>query len=60
MVQQFIQSEPFFELFVPDAACFECSHHGGFLGIDVVPLVEFVGPNMMVEWTETPELLMES
>ena len=54
-----MQAEPFLELFVPDAACLECSCCGGLLSIDVVLLADFVGPNMMVEGTEAPELSME-
>ena len=60
MVQWFIQSEPFLQLFIPNATCFECSYCGGFPGIDVVSLLEFVGSHMVVEWTEALELLVES
>ena len=59
MVEEFGEAEPFLQLFIPDAACFECPHCGGLPGIDVVLLVDFVGPDVMVEWTEASELLME-
>ena len=59
MVQQFMQSEPFLQLFIPNATCFERSCCGGFPGIDVVSLLEFVGSHVMVEWTEPLKLVME-
>ena len=59
MVEEFRWAEPFLQLFIPDATCFECSHYGGFPGIDVVSLLKFAGSHMVVEWTEAPELLME-
>ena len=58
MVKHFVQTEPFLQLFIPDAACLECSHHGGFASIDVTLLLKFVGPDMVVECIEMLELMM--
>ena len=59
MVQQFVWAEPFLELFIPNAACLECSHCGGFPGVDVVALLDFVGPCVVVEWTEALWLMVQ-
>ena len=55
-----MQAEPFLELFIPDAACLECSDHHSFECIDAVALLKFACPNMVVELTEALELTMES
>ena len=38
----------------------ECPCCGGFSGIDVVSMLEFVGSHMVMEWIEAPELVMQS
>ena len=59
MGQWFMQAEPFLQLFIPNATFFERSYCGGFLCIDVAPLLKFIGSDVVVEWTEAPELSME-
>ena len=52
-------AEPFLQLFIPDAACLECSYCGGFLGIDMVMLLKPARPNVMIEGVEAAELMMK-
>ena len=59
MVQWFMWTEPFLQLFIPNATCFECPDCGGFPSIDVVLLLKPAGPDMVMEWTEALELSME-
>ena len=54
-----MQAEPFLQLFIPNATCFECSYYGGFLCIDVVLVLQFVGSDMVMEWAELSELIMK-
>ena len=58
MVEQLKQTKPFLQLFIPNAASLECSHHGGFASVCVALLLEFVGPNVVVECIESLELMM--
>lgn len=54
-----MQTEPFLQLFIPNAACLECLDNCGLPSIDVVALLKSVRSNMVMEWTETLELMME-
>ena len=58
MIEEVMQAEPFLQLFIPDAPCLECFHNGELECIDFVCLLEFVGPNVAVKWTQSLELVM--
>ena len=55
-----MQTKPLLQLFIPDAACFQCFNNSGLAGIDVTALLEFMCPHVVVKWTEALELMMQS
>ena len=53
-----MQTEPFLELFIPDATCFECPDDGCFECGGSVKLLELACLHMVIKWTETLQLVM--